>query len=45
MQFKKNIKDAWKEGGLERILLINNIIALITGIISLTISTILILNS
>lgn len=45
MQFKKNIKDAWKESGLERILLISNIIALITGIISLTISTILILNS
>ena len=45
MQFKKNIKDTWKEGGLERILLISNIIALITGIISLTISTILILNS
>jgi hypothetical protein len=44
MQFKKNIKDAWEEGGLERILLISNMIALITGIISLIISTILILN-
>lgn len=44
MQFKKNIKDAWKEGGLERILLISNMIALITGIILLIISTILILN-
>lgn len=44
MQFKKNIKDAWEEGSLERILLISNMIALIAGIISLIISTILILN-